>query len=147
MVHKYGMVLSNTPSNSITRQPHISPTPALNFEMMSANKLVKTVKTNTVGTQTDPVSVSLKSRREMGFKLYPIDAGGESDMVRSDKRVTRVIMTGPIMNSLVHDWQCSRIIQPSNYELLNQEDTMDPKKCDDTDTDSISWMDDYWISR
>ena len=57
----------------------------LSFEMMSANKWVKVSKTNTTGTQTDPVSVSLKSRREMGFNVYPKDvfvtvSGGDPEI-------------------------------------------------------------------
>ena len=66
MVHKYGMVLMN---NQPTKQ--FTPTPSKQFEMMSASKWVKVSNTKSTGTQTDPVSVSLKSRREMGFKLYP----------------------------------------------------------------------------
>jgi hypothetical protein len=38
---------------------------------MSAKKWVKMPNTTTIGTQTDPVSVSLKSRKEMGFKIHP----------------------------------------------------------------------------
>jgi len=67
MVHKYGMVLVN--SNKPAKQ--FNPPPPNQFEMMSANKWVKVSKTNSTGTQTDPVSISLKSRREMGFKIYP----------------------------------------------------------------------------
>jgi hypothetical protein len=67
MVHKYGMVIVNSGETA----DQIIPPPAKQFEMMSANKWVKVSNTKSTGTQTDPISVSLKSRREMGFKLYP----------------------------------------------------------------------------
>ena len=60
------MVLVNS-----NKPPKQSTTNHLKFEMMSANKWVKVSNTNSTGTQTDPVSISLKSRREMGFKIYP----------------------------------------------------------------------------
>ncbi len=52
---------------------HPPPIPVKKIEMMSVNKFAKISHTNSIGTQTDPVHVSLKSRRGMGFKIHPID--------------------------------------------------------------------------
>jgi hypothetical protein len=49
------------------------PPPVLEKMVMPVNKFSKQSGTKSIGTQTDPVHVSLKSRRAMGFKIHPTD--------------------------------------------------------------------------
>ena len=65
MVRKYGMVHTAHKQNG-----HIPPS-VPHIEMMYVTKNPKNPRTRSVGSQTDPVHVSLKSRRDMGFKLHP----------------------------------------------------------------------------
>ena len=68
MVRKYGMVHTAHKQNG-----HIPPS-VPHIEMMYVTKNPKNPRTRSVGSQTDPVHVSLKSRRDMGFKLRPRNA-------------------------------------------------------------------------
>lgn len=66
---RYGMIR--------TTQRKLPPPPSVLEKMvmpvMPVNKFSKQIGTKSIETQTDPVHVSLKSRRAMGFKIHPTD--------------------------------------------------------------------------